>query len=53
MQHLQEKLQIKAGHLLSVTTANQNSKILPVYERVRKSLEGMFNTYKDSLPEGE
>ena len=36
-----------------MTIAGNNFKKLPVCERGGKALEGMFNTYKDSLPEGE
>ena len=53
MQNFQEKLQIKAGRLCNMTIAGNNFKKLPVCERGGKALEGMFNTYKDSLPEGE
>ena len=53
MHHLQEKLELKAGRLRNVTIVNHNFKILPVYERRKKALEGMLYTYKESLTEGE
>ena len=37
----------------NVTISGHNFKILPVYKRGGKSLEGMFKIYKDALLEGE
>ena len=36
MQHLREKLQLRAGRLRNVTIAGHNFRNLPVYERVGK-----------------
>ena len=38
MQHLREKIQMKAGRLRTITIASQNYKVLPGYERGGKSL---------------
>ena len=53
MQNFQEKIHLKDGRLRNVNISGHNFKKLPVCERCGKALEGMFNTYKDSLPEGE
>ena len=53
MHHLGEKLQLKAGRLRNVTIVGHNFNILPVYDCGGKALEGMFKTYKYSLPEDE
>ena len=51
MQYLREKLQMKAGRLRTITIAGHNFKVLPVYDRGGKSLEGMVKTYKDAITE--
>ena len=44
---------MKAGRLRSITIYGHNFNALPVYERGGNSIEGMFKTYNDALPEGE
>ena len=53
MQYLRENILMKAGRLRTITIAGHNFKVLPVYDRGGKSLEGMFKTYNDALPEGQ
>ena len=43
---------MKAGCLRTIIIDGHNLKVLPVYDRGGKSLEGMFKTYNDALPEG-
>ena len=51
MQHIQEKLQLKAGHFHNVTIAGHKFKNIPVYEHVGKCIRSLFKEYQDALPE--
>ena len=53
MQHVKEKLQLKARLLRNVTKAVQKCKYIPVYERGGKCMQSLFKGYNISLTEDE
>ena len=53
MQHIQEKLQLKAGHLRNVTIDNQKFKNIPVYKNSGKFIQSLFKEYQYGLREDE
>ena len=50
LQHIQENLQLKAGHLHNVAIAGHKIKYIPVYERCGKGIQGSFKEYQDATP---
>ena len=53
MQHIQENIHFKAGHLRNITVAGQKFKNIPVYERGGKGIQFFLKEYQNSLPEEE
>ena len=53
MQHMKEKLQLKAGCLRNVTIVGHKFENIPVYERGGKCIHSLFKEYQDALPEDE
>ena len=51
MQHIQEKLQLKAGCLRNVTIECQKLKYIPVYVRSGKCKQSLSKEYQDALTE--
>ena len=51
MQHIQEKLQLKAVCLRNVTIAGHKFKNIPMYECGSKCARSFFQEYQDALPE--
>ena len=49
MHHIQEKIQLKAGHLRNVTIACHKFKNIPVYECGVKCIQSLFKEYNDAL----
>ena len=53
MQNIQEKLQLKAGHLQNVTIYCHKLKHIPVHGRGGKCIQSLFKEYQDALTEYE
>ena len=53
MQHMQEKLHLKAGRLHNVDIAGHKFKNPSVCECGGKVFKSLFKEYQDSLPEGK
>ena len=53
VQHIQEKIQLKAVHLRNVTISCHKFKNIPVYECCVNCIQSLFKEYKDTLQEDE
>ena len=53
MQHIQEKIHLKAVCLRNVTISGHKFKNIHVYERSGKCIQILFKEYQDTLPEDE
>ena len=53
MLNIQEKLQLKAGHLQNVTIYCHKLKHIPVHGRGGKCIQSLFKEYQDALTEYE